>query len=216
MQHLKVQGYDVILQSTTHCSKYVDSDSNSGVITYCHSPFRLVFRPNFYKQVAESGYLKRKLYDAVIGILKRIDKRSAHNRDWFVTNVREVVLRIVSAYHPKNPIVVINPPVKCKKFYVSAVVEDYYFVVSRFEPYKRVDPVIEAIKQLHQKKLLVVGKGSMESELKKNASSNVTFLHGLNSNELAKAFSYCKALIFPQLHSPGSYASGRPSTIRQG
>lgn len=215
MQRLKVQEYEVILQSTTHSSKYVDTDDNALIITYCHTPFRLVWRPNSYEKVAEAGFIKRKMYDTVIRILKKIDRRSSRNTDWFITNAEEVVQRIKLAYRPKNPITVINPPVKCKNFFVADSTEDYYLVVSRFEPYKRVDLVIEAFNNLKDKKLIIVGKGSMEESLKKRAGKNVKFLQALNSGELAEVFAKCKALIFPQLEDYGitpleANASGRP------
>lgn len=215
MQQLEVKGYDVILQSTTHCSKYIKTDPNSLVLTYCHTPFRLVWRPNSYDDVAESGFVKRKLYDAVISILKRIDKKSAHNTDWFITNAREVVPRILSAYHPKNPVTVINPPVKCKNFYVSENIGNYYLVVSRFEPYKKVDLVVNAFNEMPDKQVVIVGKGSMEKELKAIAQKNIKFLNGLNAKELAEQYVHCKALIFPQLEDYGitpleANASGRP------
>lgn len=215
MQQLQVRGYDVVLQSSTHCGKYVDTGNNAIVITYCHTPFRLVWRPNSYGQVAEAKFLKRKLYDSVIGVLKKIDRSSARKTDWFITNARVVVPRIVNAYHPKNPISVINPPVKYKNFYVSPNTEDYYLIVSRFEPYKRVDLVIETFKQLPDKKLLIVGTGSMEEELKNMAGNNVQFMQGLSTDELAEVYSKCQALIFPQLEDYGitaleANASGRP------
>jgi glycosyltransferase involved in cell wall biosynthesis len=165
--------------------------------------------------VAEAGFFKRKLYDAVIGIMKKVDRRSAHNTDWFITNAKEVVKRIQKAYQPKNEITVINPPVKCANFFVSQQIDDYYLVVSRFEPYKRVDLVIDAFNIIKNKNLVIVGRGSMAAELKKKAGKNVKFLQGLDAEELANVFSRCRALIFPQLEDYGitpleANASGRP------
>ena len=215
MSQMHVTGYDVILQSTTHCSKYIKTDPDALVITYCHTPFRLVWRPESYEEVANASPLKQLAYRTVIDILKYIDRKSAERTDWFVTNAKKVVKRIVAAYNPRNEIAVINPSVKCKNFQVSENPGDYYLVVSRFEPYKKVDLVVEAFNELPHKKLIIVGKGSMEHELKSMANDNITFMNGVSTEELNRLYSNCKALIFPQLEDYGitpleANASGRP------
>jgi len=214
MRMLAVKGYDVVLLSTTHCAKYVQIDKKSLVLTYCHTPFRLVWRPDSYEQVKNAGAFKKIAYNCVINILRKIDEKSARRTDFFITNAREVVPRILAAYHPKNPVAVINPAVKCANFYVSEP-SDYYLLVSRFEPYKKVDLVIDAFNKLNDKKLIIVGTGSMEAELKKQAGRNISFLQGLDSEKLAKLYSGCKALVFPQHEDYGitpleANASGRP------
>lgn len=215
MRSLHLSNYDVILQSTTHCSKYIKVKPGTLVITYCHTPFRLVWRAETYKEVANAGGLKKQLYNWVISALKKIDKKYAQRTDWFLTNSREVVPRIIEAYHPLKSITVINPPVKCNNFFVADRTEDYYLVVSRFEPYKKVDLVIQAFNAMPQKKLVIVGKGSLENELKQLAGKNITFLQGLDAGQLAACYSHCKAFIFPQLEDYGitpleANASGRP------
>ncbi|MEO3407305.1 glycosyltransferase [Mucilaginibacter sp. CAU 1740] len=215
MQKLDFSEYDVILQSTTHCAKYVKAGDKTLVITYCHNPFRLVWSPDSYEKVKESGSLKRKVLNKVLAALKDIDIKAADRTDWFITNAQEVVPRIEKAYHPKKPIAVINPPVRIENFYVSNSVSDYFLVVSRFESYKKVDLVIEAFNQMPNKKLLIVGKGSREKELKEIANNNITFLSGLDASNLARLYANCKAFIFPQLEDYGitpleANASGRP------
>jgi glycosyltransferase involved in cell wall biosynthesis len=215
MQKIHLKGYDVVLQSTTHCAKYVKVDPGALVVTYCHTPFRLAWRADSYEEVVQSKFFKRKLYEVVISMLRKIDKKHAQRTDWFIANAREVVPRILFAYHPKHKVTVINPPVKCRNFYISEAHEDYYLVVSRFEPYKKVDLVIDVFNQLPDKKLVIVGKGSMEDELKKKAGQNITFLSGLSASHLAEVYSKCKAFIFPQLEDYGitpleANASGRP------
>jgi glycosyltransferase involved in cell wall biosynthesis len=215
MKQLYLKGFDVILQSTTHCAKYIKTDPGTIVITYCHTPFRLVWNPESYETISNGGYWKRKLYFSVIKKLKDIDKQSALRTDYFITNSRTVVPRIREAYHPSKDIAVINPSVKCANFYVAEGLGDYYLVVSRFEYYKKVDLVIETFNLMPGKKLIVVGKGSREKELKEIAGPNITFLSGLSADELAGLYANCKAFIFPQLEDYGitpleANASGRP------
>ncbi len=215
MKSLDVKEYDVVLMSTTHCAKYVKVNENALVLTYCHTPFRLAWRPGSYEKIVDSNPVMKMIYSFVIRLLRRKDKNSALRTDWFLTNSKEVVPRIESAYAPKRPITVINPAVKCKNFYRSENILDYYLVVSRFESYKRVDLVIDAFNLMPEKKLIVVGQGSMEHELRSNAGKNITFLSGLDTPGLAKIYAECKALIFPQHEDYGitpleANASGRP------
>lgn len=215
MKSLKIEGFDVVLQSTTHCAKYVKVDKDTLVLTYCHTPFRLVWRPNSYEEVAKAKGIKKLMFDFVIKVLRIIDKKSAERTDWFITNSTEVVPRIKEAYHPKNNVTVLHPSVKCANFYLSDEIKDYYLVVSRLEPYKVVDMVVEAFNQMPNRKLLVVGKGSMDKQLLSIAKPNITFIQGLDTKDLSRIYSECKALIFPQHEDYGitpleANASGRP------
>jgi glycosyltransferase involved in cell wall biosynthesis len=215
MQRLDLNGYDVILQSTTHCAKYVKIDANAIVITYCHNPFRLVWSTESYDKVNHAGMLEKNVIKKVIAVLKEIDINSAKRTDWFITNAREVVQRIRRAYTPLRPVAVINPPVKCRNFYVSNSLSDYFLVVSRFETYKKVDLVIDAFNDMPDRKLVIVGKGSREKEIKGHAGGNITFLSDLGVDDLARLYANCKAFIFPQHEDYGitpleANSSGRP------
>ncbi|TSD67728.1 glycosyltransferase family 4 protein [Inquilinus sp. KBS0705] len=215
MQQLDVSDYDVVLQSTTHCAKYVKTGPNTIVITYCHNPFRLVFSTESYERVLKANPLKRVLYNKVIGYLRGFDQSFANRTDWFITNSREVLPRIQMAYQPKNEVTIINPSVKCDNFYLAQRPGEYYLVVSRFESYKKVDMVLEAFSEMPEKKLVIVGKGSRESQIRKQSGPNVTILSGLTSDELSTVYANCKAFIFPQLEDYGitpleANASGRP------
>ncbi|NCD72403.1 glycosyltransferase [Mucilaginibacter agri] len=215
MKQLHLKGYDVILQSTTHCAKYIKADKNALVITYCHTPFRLAWNPDSYEAVNKSGFVKKTLYNAVISMLKKIDEESARRSDLFIANSSEVVDRIKAAYQPKREISVIFPSVKCNNFLLTDDPKPDYLMVSRFESYKKVDLVIEAFNSMPDKRLTIVGKGSREKELKALAKDNITFRSGLSASELATLYANCKALIFPQLEDYGitpleANASGRP------
>jgi glycosyltransferase involved in cell wall biosynthesis len=215
MQQMDLTGYEVILQSTTHCAKYVKVSPDALVITYCHNPFRLVWSSESYESVLSAKIVKKKVLSKVIAVLRNIDQKAAQRSDWFLTNAREVVKRINAAYQPTREVTVINPPVKCKNFYVAASLGDYYLVVSRFETYKKVDLVIDAFNDMPDKKLVIVGKGSRDKELKQGAGKNITFLSGLGTDDLARLYANCIAFIFPQLEDYGitpleANASGRP------
>jgi glycosyltransferase involved in cell wall biosynthesis len=215
MQQLDVSGYDIVLESTTHCAKYIKTSPGALIITYCHNPFRMVFSSESYDRVLKAGKLKKVVYKWVLSSLRKMDIGFANKTHWFITNSKEVLPRIKAAYKPKNEIAVINPSVKCENFYHTDLSGEYYLVVSRIESYKKVDMVIDAFNDMPSKMLVVVGKGTLENQVKKTAGPNVTFFSGLNKQELAKMYANCKAFIFPQLEDYGitpleANASGRP------
>jgi len=74
---------------------------------------------------------------------------------------------------------------------------DYFLVVSRLVPYKRIDIAIEAFNQLGTH-LVIIGSGSEEKKLKKMARSNVQFLgQNLTDKELLPYYQDCRAIVCP-------------------
>lgn len=214
MRKLDLSKYDVVLMSSTYCAKYVKVRENTLVINYCHSPFRLAWYPESYKEYVTAKGLKKIALKEVIKVLRKIDYQSALRTDYFIANAKKMAIKINAVYKPTNEVAVINPPVEWDNFYVSRNIEDYFLVVCRLEYYKRVDIVIDAFNKL-KLPLIVVGKGSQEESLKKNASTNISFKKDLSKGELAKLYSQCRALIFPQVEDYGitpleTIASGRP------
>jgi glycosyltransferase involved in cell wall biosynthesis len=215
MRSFNLKGYDVVLISTTHCGKFVRVNKNTSVITYCHTPFRLAWRPFSYAIVSSSNKLIRNIFLFASSVLRKLDIMAANASDFYLTNSKEVKARIEESYHPHHPVSIINPASKLDNFYISDEVKDYHLVVSRLEDYKKVDLVVEAFNQMPDKKLIVVGTGSMEEGLKAAAGTNITFLKGQSAAQLAKLYANCKALVFPQHEDYGitpleAAASGRP------
>jgi glycosyltransferase involved in cell wall biosynthesis len=92
---------------------------------------------------------------------------------------------------------------------------DYYLVVARFVPYKKIDTAILACQNLKQK-LIIVGTGRQEKYLKTIAKPKyVEFTGKVSKDKLKKLYQNCKALIFPQIEDFGLTAlevqsCGRP------
>lgn len=213
MKSLKVHGYDVVLISNTHSGKYVNIDPKALVFIYTYTPFRLAWNPTSYSQYNQSTGATRIIFDRVISILKKIDRKAAQRGNYFMGMTQETAQRIKDAYGVED-IKIIPPDVKTRNFYVSEKPKDYYLLVSRLEYYKKADLAIEAFNALGLK-LIVVGNGTKAEELKKLASNNIEFRKGLSSEELAELYANCKALIFPQHEDYGitpleANASGRP------
>lgn len=215
MRSMRLRGYDVVLLSTTHCAKHIRVDKGTTVISYCHTPLRVAWRPWSYENIIRKNWLVKHLFLGAAAILRYMDKLASQRADFYIANSEGMKEAIEKAYHPRNEVVIINPSVKLHNFYVADKIKDYYLVVSRLEPYKKVDLVIDVFNSMPHKKLIIVGKGSQEQELKKRAKENIVFMSGLDAQRLAKIYAEAKALIFPQQEDYGitpleASASGRP------
>ena len=214
MQSHDLTQFDVVLMSGTHCAKYVKVRPDALVISYSFTPFRLAWEPQSYAQYADGGAVKRRLFDAVLGYLRRVDFKFGQRPNYYVGMTEETANRLRTTYQVAKPIEIINPPVNAEKFYVSDLPKDYFLVVSRLEYYKKVDLVIDAFNELGYP-LVVVGRGLQADEIKARAKDNVRFLSGLSASELADVYAGCRAFIFPQHEDYGitpleANAAGRP------
>ncbi|MGB9593805.1 MAG: glycosyltransferase, partial [Anaerolineae bacterium] len=106
------------------------------------------------------------------------------------------------------------PPVHTERFEPAAKHDDYYLVVSRLVPYKRIDLAVEAFNRLG-KPLVIIGEGRDRQALEALARPNVTFLGRLPFEQVRDYMARCRALIFPGLEDFGitpveAQAAGRP------
>lgn len=216
MRNIKLQDYDVVFISTTNCAKFVSTNPDNLFIAFCHFPFRLAWYPDSYNQVKKSKGIMRFLYMSVINRLKKLDYDASKKINWFITNTPDIKERIEGCYHPQNEVSVIPASIPCRNFFVAdCPTEDYYLIVSRFEPYKKIEMAIESFNSMPDKKLIIVGKGSLKPACILMAKKNISFLENVSSSDISKLYSNCKAFIFPQEEDYGltpleANASGRP------
>ncbi|MDB4926290.1 glycosyltransferase [Mucilaginibacter sp.] len=213
MKSLKVNNYDVVIISNTHCAKYVNIDPASKVFIYTYTPFRLAWNPESYTQYINAHGIKRWVFDYVIKYLKKVDAREAQKGDYYLGMTEETSERIRKAYKVSD-VMIIRPDVKCRFFSISDKPKEYFLLVSRLEYYKKADLAIKAFNKLGYK-LIIVGNGTKAEELKAMSNDNIEFKKGLSNEELADLYANCKALIFPQHEDYGitpleANASGRP------
>jgi glycosyltransferase involved in cell wall biosynthesis len=91
---------------------------------------------------------------------------------------------------------------------------DFFLVVSRLIPYKRVDLAVQALGKL-DRPLVVVGDGRDREKLESLAGPTVTFTGRLPDSEVAGLMGRCRAFIFPGMDDFGiapveAMSAGRP------
>jgi glycosyltransferase involved in cell wall biosynthesis len=145
--------------------------------------------------------------------LRAWDRRAADGVDHFVAISREVQARIARFYERDSTI--IYPPVDTDRYRPSPdPPSDYFLVVSRLIPYKRIDLAVRACSGLGLP-LVVVGEGRDRAALEAMAGPMVQFRGRVSDDELGELLAGCRAFIFPGYEDFGiapveAQAAGRP------
>ncbi len=132
--------------------------------------------------------------------------------DYFLAISQTVQQRIHKYYGREAEI--IYPPVDAKRFSLSTERDDYFLIISRLVPYKRIDLAVKAFNELRLP-LYIIGDGRDRRALEAMAAPNVRFLGRVNDEALAHYLSRCRAFIFPGEEDFGiapleAQAAGRP------
>jgi glycosyltransferase involved in cell wall biosynthesis len=103
---------------------------------------------------------------------------------------------------------------------MSSQVDDYYLVLSRLVPYKRIDIAIEACKRLGRQ-LVIIGDGPDRARLEKLAGPETKFLGRQPDSRVNHYASRCRALLFTGEEDFGMVplevnAAGRPVIAYRG
>jgi glycosyltransferase involved in cell wall biosynthesis len=204
--------YDLVISSSSAWAKGVITGPHTLHVCYCHSPMRFVWHYHDYLRGENVGPIGRVLLPFIMGYVRLWDEVSAQRPDAYLANSREVARRISKFY--RRPSTVINPPVDVANYHVAPAYDDYFLVVSRLVPYKRLDVVIDAFNQLGLP-LKVVGRGRQRAELEAMAGANIEFLGAVDQPALCDLYARCRALIWPEAADFGIapvevQASGRP------
>lgn len=201
--------YDLVISVTSEFAKSVITSPNTLHICYCLSPVRYLWSGH---EDYFDNRTKKILSKPFVSILRRHDRSAAHRPDVMIAISTEVQDRIKKYYNRQAEI--IFPPVDTDKFVVSNKMGNYYLIVSRLVPYKKVDIAVKAFNELDYP-LIIIGEGSEENYLRSIAGESISFTGKLTDNELAGYYLNCKALVFPQLEDFGivaleAQAAGKP------
>jgi glycosyltransferase involved in cell wall biosynthesis len=212
IESLRLEEYDLVISSSSAFAKGAITRSDAIHVCYCHTPMRFVFDYDRYVEREQYGKLVRTMLPWLLRPVRRWDLRTASRPDVYIANSTIVAKRIEQYYGYSAEI--IPPPVDLERYAPADEVDDYFLVVSRLVPYKRVDLVVQAFNML-QRRLVVIGDGPDRSTLEDMAGPNVEFLGRIADSEIARYFARCRALILPGEEDFGitpleANASGRP------
>jgi glycosyltransferase involved in cell wall biosynthesis len=211
-ERLDLREYDVVISSSWAFAKGIVTRPEALHICYCHTPMRWAWRYEDYISLERVGLLARAVLPPFITWLRSWDYTTAARVDYFVANSPTVAARIAKYYRRES--VVIPPPIDTSRYHVAPAHDDYFLIVSRLIPYKRIDLAVQAFTRLGLP-LRIIGSGRYEKKLKRMASKNIKFLGQLPDATVREHMARCRAFIFPGEEDFGmtpveAQASGRP------
>lgn len=201
IEKMDLSEYDLIISDSSSYAKGVKKRKDALHICYCHTPLRYAWDYTD-KYIEESSYpvVVKWFLPFVINFIKKWDFKAAQRPDYYIANSQFIAKKIKKYYGRDAD--VIYPPVAIGKSEEGKVKrinqKDYYLVVSRLMPYKRIDLAIEAFNDFGRQ-LKIVGDGPDRERLQKLATSgNIEFVGSRSNNEVAEFYKNCKVFIMPQ------------------
>ena len=198
IEQLDLSGYDVILSSNHAVAKGVLTGPDQVHISYVHSPMRYAWdlQQQYLVQAGIERGVRSMYARWLFARLRQWDVSSAHHVDHFIANSAYIARRIQKAY--RRDAAVIHPPVDVEHFSPGAAREDFYLLACRFVPYKRADIVVEAFAQTPERRLIVVGAGPEEADVRRAGrnASNIEFRGMVPQGELVDLMRRARAFVF--------------------
>ena len=224
--------YDLVISVTSAFAKSIITRPETLHICYLLTPTRFLW-VNPFDYIRNS--LVRSAVSPYVTKLREWDFVSAQRPDRMIS-ISQTVADRCKKYYQRNSEIIYPPfdieywrriksELRKKSFRakwrnLSPAIFDfdslagYFLIVSRLEPYKRVDVAIETFNSfvfgtsmqrplqkrtiLKNTTLIVAGEGSESNRLKQMANKNVLFLNNLSDHELAYLYSNAEAIIMPQ------------------
>ncbi len=213
IERFDLRNYDLVISDSSAYSKGVLTHKNTIHICYCLTPTRYLWSDayEYLEGLFGKERVFKKLLPPLLTYLRNWDYLAAQRPDYLLADSNFVAERIKKYYHRDS--MVIYPPVEVEKFYLSDKIKDYFIILSRLRPYKKIDLAIRAFNKL-KIPLKIIGSGE-DRTLRKIAGPYIEFLGSVSEEEKIKQLSQARALIFPQEEDFGitaveAMAAGRP------
>jgi glycosyltransferase involved in cell wall biosynthesis len=188
--------FDIIVSSGTTWNKGILTKPEQMHVTYIHTPPRFLYKYSQESTKWEKPIFKP-IYSYLVNFLRLWDYTAAQRPDYLVTNSKTTQKRIRKFYGREAT--VIYPPVD-----ISFEMEDtmrkaevpYFLAIGRLSKYKNFDLLIETFNKI-KFKLVIVGTGIEEENLKKLAGENIEFKGRVSDKEKHSLIENCLGLINP-------------------
>lgn len=196
VEQLDVTGYDLVISTSSAVAKGVITGPDQVHICYCFSPVRYAWdlQETYLKESGSDRGLKGLIARLILHYIRLWDVRTANGVDNFVAISHYIARRVRKAYGREAT--VIYPPVDLDRFTIGSEREDFYLVMGRMVPYKRVPLIVEAFARMPERRLVVIGDGPDMAAVRAAAGPNVTILGKLPNHQVVDHMRRAKAFVF--------------------
>ena len=196
IEQFDLSDFDIVLSSSHAVAKGVITGPDQLHISYVHTPIRYAWdlQSQYLADAGLTRGLKSWLARALLHYIRIWDERTVPGVDHYIANSKFVAQRIWKHY--KREATVIHPPVELDRFTTKADKKDFYLTVSRLVPYKKIDLIVEAFRQMPDKKLVVIGDGPEMKAIKERQTPNIDLRGFLDNETIAATMQDAKALVF--------------------
>ena len=210
---LDLSAYDLVISNKSAFCFNVRAGDRTRHLCYCLTPTRFVWNFDNYVRGEGAGGIARRAVPPFLPYLQKLERQAASRVTAFGAISRAVQDRIERFYQCNSDIV--YPPVDVGRFGANArPPDDFFLVVSRLIPYKRIDLAVETFNRLGLP-LVVIGDGRERAKLEAMAGPNIRFMGRLDNAQTDQYRARCRAFIFPGEDDFGiapveAMAAGRP------
>ncbi len=189
--------YDLVISIGSAECKGIITRPETYHLHYCLTPTRYLYSH-------AKDYLSNPIFRLIANPLRAWDQVASTRPDNMIAISTQVKKRIKKYYN--RPSEVIFPPVDTKRFISpnslydittlkTLGLSDYYLVVSRLVPYKRLEVLVEVFKDRPSDHLVIVGTGSEFVRLKKLSTPNVHFVGFVSDSVIPQYYYGAKAYL---------------------
>lgn len=196
IEQLDLSAYDLVI-SLSHCvAKGVITGPGQLHICLCCTPVRYAWdlQPQYLHESGLEHGIKSWMARIVLHYIRQWDLRTSNGVDDFIAISDYIAKRIWKCYRREAE--VIYPPVAVNDFPFCEEKEDYYLIMSRLVPYKKAALVVEAFREMPNKKLIVIGKGPEEDRIRRLTTPNITFMGWQPTAKVTDIMKKAKAFVF--------------------
>lgn len=204
VEQFNLSDYDFVISGSACVAKGVLTPPSAIHVAYIYSPMRYAWELHveYFGEKSSMSWLGRVLIAPQLNYLRVWDVASADRPDAMVADSHYIAKVISKVY--RKPAEVIYPPVNTEFFKLSEEPrEDYFLMVTAFEPNKRVELAIQAFRELGFPLKIVGNAGRHRDALLKSASTNVTILDDVSDEQLRDLYSRARAFVIPGIDDFG-------------
>ncbi len=196
IEQFDLSQYDLVLSSSHAIAKGVLTSPDQLHVCMCYSPMRYAWdlQHQYLRESQLEHGPKSWLARLMLHRIRLWDVRTANGVDHFIAISDFIARRIHKVYRRGS--VVIYPPVDTDAFTLATHKEDFYLTASRLVPYKRIDLIVKAFRQMPDKRLVVIGSGPEAKRIAALAGPNVTLLGYQSTPVLREHMRRAKAFVF--------------------